>query len=71
MDMFDAMLAAKQALIPKTGYRVVEVDSFGRLGEELCPIADFDTLEEAESAAERMREESPTSKFYIYDRDTL
>ena len=71
MNMFDVMFAAKQALVPKTGFRVVEVDSFSKFGEELTPIADFDTLEEAESAAERMRGESPTSKFYVYDRDTV
>jgi hypothetical protein len=66
MDMFDAMPAAKRALVPKSGFRVVEVDSFSKFGEELTPIADFDTLEDAEAAAERMREESPTSKSYVY-----
>ncbi len=68
-DNEDVREAMKKKAIPKSGFRVVGVDSFSRPGEELYIVGDYPTREEAETKlAERQKESE--DQHYIYESTT-
>lgn len=66
----DRRQAMKDKAIPKSGFRLVGVDSFSRPGEELYIVGDYSTREEAETALAARQKESE-DKHYIYEASTL
>lgn len=65
----DRALARKKAMYPKTGFRVVGVDSFESDPDlELYMVGDYETREEAEAVvAEKAKAAGRNGdKFYVY-----
>jgi hypothetical protein len=69
-DDWELRQRAKDAAIPKAGFRVVLVDTFDPPGEDLHVLADFETREEAEAFLKEKQKGNTCDKFFIYDPET-
>ena len=58
-------------LTPQSGFNVVGVDTFERLGEELYLVSWHARRRDAEAKCRRMAAANPTDRFYVYARDTI
>lgn len=65
--MFDKMLEAKKAAMPKSGFNLVGVDKFERDPSDALYVIDhYDSREEADDALARRAEANPDETLYIY-----
>lgn len=68
MSTLEKMLKMKEALIPKSGFNVVGIDTFAPPGEDgsIYLIGHFENREDAE--AEAAKRSTEMVKVFIYDR---
>jgi len=61
-----SMLAAKDAMIPESGFNVVELDDFASPGEELTVLSHHDSRADAEAALKQYKKDQPKARLAIY-----